>query len=352
MEDQRVNILVDSFKEATSKPLTLENVLLALAIFSFIGVVIFGAYFLRGWLLQVRQKQHFINTAKSLGLTEEEAEILWEYAKKLDRDPYLTLEVKPTFEKVIDEYIKNTPNFKEDMIRHMRKVLGFDVVPPFMPLSSTKDIDLYQGGNLTIEKGVYPVALVDKDELYMYWAILDAKPPIKKGETIKISFLRRDDAIYSFEGTVEDVFEEKGRLVLKIPHTLNLARLQRRKEVRLKVKVPVKVYIKTKDGELLTYETETEDISATGLKFCVPKSEDKLLANLKLSEEIELEVDIKGTKVKTLAVIRNISDKDKYQCYGVEFKELDKKDKAFLNEFIQEKQMELIKQYKQIREKG
>ncbi len=352
MEDQRVNILVDSFKEATSKPLTLENMLLALVIFSFIGVVVFGAYFLRNWFLQVKQKQHFINIAKSLGLTEEEAEILWEYSKKLDRDPYLTLEVKPTFEKVIDEYIKSNPNFSEDMIRHMRKVLGFDTVPPFMPLSSTKDIDLYQGGNLTTDKGVYPVALVDKDELYMYWAILDAKPPIQKGQTVKISFLRRDDAIYSFEGTVEDVFEEKGRLILKIPHTLNLARLQRRKEIRLRVKVPIKVFVKTKDGETLTYETETEDISSTGLKFCVPKSEDKLLANLKLSEEIEIEININGILIQVVAVIRNISDKDKYQCYGVEFKELDKKDKAFLNEFIQEKQMEMIKKYKQLREKG
>ncbi|HIE59852.1 MAG TPA: PilZ domain-containing protein, partial [Hydrogenothermaceae bacterium] len=235
MEDQRVNILVDSFRKATSEGLTIEGILLVIFIFFFITLALTLGNYIKKALSIKRQKSHFIKTVVDLGLTEKEGEILWEYSRKLDRDPYLSLEVKATFEKIIDEYIKENPDFDENMIRTMRRLLGFDSIPPFMPIVSTKDIEIFQNGTLLFEGRSYPVALTDKDELYMYWSVLEGNPPIKEGQTVKITFLRQEDAIYMFEGKVIETFIDMGRKVIKIPHTFNLVRNQRRRDIRIKV---------------------------------------------------------------------------------------------------------------------
>ncbi|RUM48574.1 MAG: PilZ domain-containing protein [Hydrogenothermus sp.] len=348
MEDQRVNILADSFRKATSEGLTIEGILLVVFIFSFIALALTLGNYIKKVLSIKRQKAHFIKTVVDLGLKEKEGEILWEYSKKLDRDPYLSLEVKATFEKVIDEYIKENPNFDENMIRDMRRALGFDSIPPFMPLVSTKDIEIFQNGTLLFEGKSYPVALTDKDELYMYWSILEGNPTVKEGQTVKITFLRQEDAVYVFEGEIIETFIDMGRKVIKIPHTFNLVRNQRRKDIRIKAELPVNIKLIDENGNIVSFEALTENISTSGFKFCLSKADEEFVQKLSINQEIETYIKISEETINVKGIIRNIQNRDSKICFGVEFKEIDKKDEAFLGQFIQDKQMELMKKYKQM----
>jgi c-di-GMP-binding flagellar brake protein YcgR len=299
-------------------------------------------YKLKIYLEEKRLKNLFIEFTKNLELTEKEAQIIWETSKKLNRDPYLSLEIKQTFEKIIDYYIKNNPDFDESKIRHMRKVLGFDYVPPFIPLTTSKDIELYQSGVLKTEDGSFNVALVDKDELYMYWAILDPVPVrLSKGDKVDITFLRNDDAIYSFEDTIEEIYKEKDRYIIKLPHVFHLNRIQKRKDIRIKVNIPVEVHL-----EDLKINAETEDISLGGVKFCIDKSENNFINILKIGKYIYMKFEVNKKLIQAEGKIRNIVEKEDKVCFGIEFIDLNKEYSNILNEFISEKQSQLIQQYK------
>ncbi len=340
--DERVNILVDAFRRTTQQGVTLEGVLLVIFLFSFIVLSLVISYKLKIYFEEHRLKKLFLEYSKNIGLAEDEAEIIWETSKKINRDPYLALEVKQTFEKIIDYYIRTNPNFDENKIRHMRKVLGFDYVPPFIPLTSTKDIELYQSGVLVSDKGSFNVALVDKDELYMYWAILDSIPVrLVKGDKVKINFLRTDDAYYTIDEEIEDIYKEKDRYIVKIPHTFHLVRTQKRKEVRIKVNLPVEVHI-----DKIKINTETEDISLGGLKFCIPKTENSYMEYLKVGKYIYLRLKIENRTITAEGKIKNVIEKEDRICAGVEFIDLDKNQQRILGEFISKKQMEIIEQYR------
>ncbi|RMA97801.1 flagellar brake protein [Hydrogenothermus marinus] len=340
--DERVNILVEAFKRTTEKGVSIEGILIVIFLFSAIAGIILFSYNFKNILEKRRLKKLFIDTAREIGLTTEEVEILWNTAHKINRDPYLALEVKQTFEKIIDTYIKENPNFDQEKIRHMRKVLGFDIVPPFMPLTTTKDIDLFQSGNLILEDRRVDVALVDKDELYMYWAVLDPVPVrIEKGEKVLISFIRNNDAIYRFESIIEDIYKENDRTILKLPHTFHLERIQRRKDIRIPVTIPIKIYIKD-----LSFSFKTEDLSISGLKFCIPKTEDNNIKIFNLGAELNLEIYIENKIIETEGKIKNIYDREDRICFGIQFINLKKEYSKILEDFIKVKQMEFLKQYK------
>ncbi len=340
--DERVNILVEAFRRTTQKSVTLEGIIIVIVLFSLIALSLFIGYKLKLYLEEKRLKDIFIDYAKNLNLTEDEAELLWSTAKELNRDPYLALEIKQTFEKIIDHYVRNNPDFDEEKIRKIRKKLGFDYVPPFVPLTSTKDIELYQTATLSSKQGRFNVALVDKDELFSYWAVLDPIPVrIQKGEKVSISFLRPDDAIYTFEEEVEDIFKDKGRTVIKLPHTFNLIRTQRRKEVRIKEQLPVEIHVE--DEVIQAY---TEDISIGGLKFCLKKAENGISNKLSVGKYIYLRLKVQNKLIIAEGKIRNMLEKEDKVCFGVEFINLDKEYEEFLNDYISQKQLQLIKEYK------
>jgi len=203
-------------------------ILLFILFFLLVGLI-------KEYLKKNQLKRSFFKEALERGLTEKEAQILWEYSLKLGRDPFLTLEFKAPFEKVVDLYLRSEPNADEKLIQEMRMKLGFDYVPYFVPLVSTKDIELFQQAKLYLPDGSkYDIALFDKDERYMYWAVIDdKKPPEPSGKKVVISFIRKGDGIYKFEGVVEKTFYDNGKLVLQIPHTFELSRYQRREYARV-----------------------------------------------------------------------------------------------------------------------
>ncbi len=343
--DERVNILVEAWRKTVSQGVDPKHLFYVFLAFSFIFLTVFITVKVKDYLRERYRKRLFIDNAVGLGLTEKEAEILWEYAQEIERDPFLVLEYKAPFEKVIQKYIEENPDFDETLIRNIRRKLGFDELPEGLPLISTKDIELYQTGNLIAGAGkIYPVALYDKDEKYTYWYLIDQQPPFsfKEGDKVRIRFLRTEDGMYTFEGIVEGIFEENGKYIVKIPHTFNLERIQRRKEVRIKINKPVEVVYHTKDGEKHYIYTRLVDISAQGAKFCLRKKDAKE-AQLKIGMDLVLSFELEGEKLVVEAMLKNIIEEGDNECYGVQFLNIEKKARDIILKFIQREQHKMLK---------
>lgn len=295
---------------------------------------------LREFLRKKKLKNYFFKEAYDRGLTEIEAQILWEYSIKLGRDPFLTLEFKAPFEKVVDLYLTTDPNPSEKLVQDMRIKLGFDYVPYFVPLVSTKDIELFQPAKLYTEsRESFEIALFDKDERFMYWAVIDKKSiPRIKGQKATISFIRKGDGIYKFEEIVEDMFTENGKTILKIPHTFELTRYQRREYSRIEVEIPAQVGIIIND-EIKWLSGEIVDISAGGAKVCISLSETQM--EIQPMTEIILKFELAGRHFNLKANIVNIYPRRHTTCYGVKFEDIKPDDQKFIYDFVKKEQQKL-----------
>ncbi|SMO54914.1 c-di-GMP-binding flagellar brake protein YcgR, contains PilZNR and PilZ domains [Balnearium lithotrophicum] len=296
--------------------------------------------FLREYIKKKRLKEYFFREAIERGLTEEEVEILWKYSLEMGRDPFLSIEFKAPFEKVVDLYLKSDPQADENLVKDMRTKLGFDFVPSFVPIVSTKDIDLFQTGKLyTEENKPYEVSLFDKDEYFMYWAVIDDKRiPNVKGEKITISFIRKGDGIYKIEGEVVDSYFENGKQILKIPHTFEFTRYQRREYARVDVELPVEVGIPIKDG-LTWIKGEIVDISAGGAKVCI--SLEDYPNEIKPLTKLELKFKLENRNFHVVSEVVNIYSYRYSTCYGVKFENLTPEEQKFIQDFVKREQQKL-----------
>lgn len=288
--------------------------------------------------------REFEKFAKEKELTEEEYTILWNYSLKLDRDPFLSLEFKSPFEKVIDMYIKENLNFNEELIRDMRKKLGFDYLPYFVPLTTTKDIDIFQGGVLKVVSNnrTYQVALYDKDELYMYWVITtDTHVDINANDIVKVNFVRKSDAAYTIESKIDDVLIEDGKVIVKIPHTFELTRIQRREYPR--VERDIDAILDREDGEnIKSVHAKIMNISPSGAMVCMdPQIKDSI--SLKIADTVTLKFSILNKEIIQKAEVVNIYQKQKVICFGVRFLDIKDDTQRDIFDFVKKQQQTLAK---------
>lgn len=287
----------------------------------------------------------FVKFAREKELSEQEYRILWDYSLKLDRDPFLPLEFKSPFEKVVDLYIKENPQFDENMIKGMRKKLGFDYLPYFVPITTTKDIELFQGGTLRVSGTgrTYRVALYDKDELYMYWVVTDTSGGVdlSKDDEIKINFVRKSDAAYVVETRVEDVVSENGKVIVKVPHTLEFTRIQRREHPRVECDIDA-IVGKEIEGRIEWVEAKIMDISPSGAKVCI-NSEEKDKLSLKITDRIAVKFNLADKDILQKAEVVNIYEKQKVVCYGVKFLDIKDSVQRDIFDFVKKQQQNLAK---------
>jgi len=297
----------------------------------------------KSYIKKKRIKNSFFKEALERGLTEEEAEILWNYSLKLGRDPFLTLEFKAPFEKVVDLYLRTDPNPKEEIIPKMREKLGFDYIPYFVPLTCSKDIELFQPAKITLpgDRKV-EAALFDKDEKYMYWAVIDETvvPQTITGEKVKIQFIRKGDGIYTLEGTVEEIIRENGKTILKIPHTFELSRYQRREYARVEVEIPANlgVYNK-KEDRIVWIKAEIVDISAGGVKVCIPLSQ--LNREIPQMTEVLISFTLQNRRLTLKGIIVNFYPRRTTNCYGIKFEDIKPDIQKFIHDFVKKEQQRL-----------
>ncbi|RLJ70256.1 c-di-GMP-binding flagellar brake protein YcgR [Hydrogenivirga caldilitoris] len=289
----------------------------------------------------------FFLRGRSLGLTEEEIKLLWSYARRFPYDPQMLYENKPLFERVVSRIIR------EDiagvrLIPSIRAKLRFDTIPWFIPLTSTRDIDLYQTGKLIVD-GVYIDAAVwDKTETELHVVILEALPrPIRIGESVKFHFIRENEGRYSFDTVVKDKYTEGDRLVLVLEHTDNIHRVQLRESLRWKVTIPVEFAIVDDITEEAMKEASfisgrIEDISTKGVRICtdalIRTSEGKyMIMNFSIAEHYFENM---------LGQIVNVRITQTQVCMGVKFLKVSRQEEKVIDKFILEEQRKLIKTFK------
>ncbi|MDQ7055187.1 MAG: PilZ domain-containing protein [Persephonella sp.] len=338
MEDKVAAI--QSFRAATDTKTT--ELLILIFIILFLIVTFLFIMNFRKAIKAKFLKKLFIKTIKEKGLSEKAGEILWKYSTKLGRDPFLSLEVKASFEKAVDLYIQENPDYDEQLIQDTRKKLGFDFIPSFIPLGSTKDIDVFQSGRFTYQDKTFHVSLYDKDEKFMYWLLIDIpNPPDLKDKTVKIQFLRRDDAIYVMEGNVAEVITEGEKRILKIPHHSELKRIQRRQYARIEVDMPVSVgKISENSSEVKWLEGNAKDISAGGMKICIPASQ-RTRFNLSVGTEIWLNFSLDGKKFQLKGTVVNLLERKTTVCYGIKFNNIKNKEETHIINFVKKQQQKM-----------
>ncbi len=289
----------------------------------------------------------FFMRGRSLGLSREEIQLLWNYARRFPYDPQMIYDNKSLFEKVVSRIVR------EDfagvrLIPSIRAKLRFDTVPWFIPLTNTRDIDLYQTGKLVVD-GIYIDAAVwDKTETELHIVVLEALPrPVRIGESVKFHFVRENEGRYSFESVVRDKYTEGDRLVLVLEHTETMHRVQLRESLRWKVNIPVEFAVLEDLSEKAVKTAvfvggRIDDISTKGVRICT----DALLKPRE-GQYIIMSFSIKDYRFDNMVgQIVNVRSTQTQVCMGVKFLKVSRQEEKIIDRFILEEQRKLIKTYK------
>ena len=338
--------LVEASRYMFQGPSTKEIVLFFVVLAATLTVITIP--YLWGKFSHAREvEKAFFMRGRSLGLTEEEIKLLWNYAKKFPYDPQMVYENKPLFERVVSRIIhENIAGVR--LIPSIRAKLRFDTIPWFIPITSTRDIDLYQTGKLVID-GVYVDAAVwDKTETELHVVVLEALPrPVRIGESVKFHFIRENEGRYSFETIIKDKYTEGDRLVLVLEHTDNIHRVQLRESLRWKVNIPAEFAVvdditeeAMEGADFLT--GRIEDISTKGVRICtdalIKPSEGKyVVMNFSIGEH---------RFENMLGQIMNVRAMQTQVCMGVRFLKVSRQEEKVIDKFILEEQRKLIKTFK------
>ena len=289
----------------------------------------------------------FYSRGRSLGLTNEEISLLWRYAKKFPYDPQMIYENKSLFERIVSKVVReNLVGVR--LIPSIRAKLRFDTVPWFIPITNTRDIDLYQTGKLVVDGSYVDAAIWDKTETELHVVVLGPLPrAVRIGEPVKFHFIRENEGRYTFDSVVKDKYTEGDRLVFVLEHTENLHRVQLRESLRWKVSIPVEFAI-VRD---LTEESVTgtdflsgriDDISTKGVRICTEygiKAVEGQFVIMNFSIGTHSFENITGQIV-------NVRTLQTQVCMGIRFLKISRQEERVIDRFIMDEQRRLIKAYK------
>ncbi len=348
----------ETFKEATRymfQTPSLQDILFVVGgIFIAFIVLLVLPYMISRYLAISRIRREFVEKAKMLRLTDEEIELLWKYSKDMGYDTTKVFETKPLFEKVVNRIV-NAEIEKVNLISSVRRKLHFDTIPWFIPLSNSREIDLYQTGFVMVGKLMVSAAVWNKTETELHIALLD-KPPfvIRKGDEIRFAFQREDEGKYVAYFTVKDIYTEGTKQILVVEHTDKLEKVHLREGVRWKVNIPVRFWILGKKVDLEKIKVQfreedfpeeegiIEDISTSGIRICrdgyIPVEE---------KDYIIVEFTLEMTSISNLiGEVRNRNVGHTKTCIGVKFLNVPKAYEDKIRKFILNEQKKVLKAYK------
>lgn len=320
--------------------------LLLLAFLLLSTLLIILLYWWSRYRLKNELKKQFFSAGRTMGLLEEELAELWRCAGALKK-PVDVIQNKTAFELCMRKLVRENPSIAES-IAHIRKRLRFDSLPWFLPLTGTKDIDLYQTGFLAFGNLAYSSVVWEKSELELHLALFDIPAErIDAGSEVKFSFLREEDGRYYFQGKVLRTYQEDSRLVIVLSHTDQLFKIQLRSSVRWKVRMLARVYLHTDQSSIYLNMPEKalegiiEDISLGGLKICF-----KTFVKISLEDKIYVEFVLRSRHIKVLCSVKNVRGDINRICVGVKFDNLNQEDENYIKEFINQEQREFLKAYR------
>ena len=323
-----------------------REVFIFLVVLIITTVVILVPYLLSKISHQKEIEKAFFSRGRSIGLNDNEIQLLWKYARKLPYDPQMIYENKPLFEKVVTKIVhEDIGDLKA--IPAIRTKLRFDTLPWFIPITTTRDIDLYQTGKLNVDNSYVDAAVWDKTETELHIVILGALPrPLKTGETVKFHFIREWEGRYNFESEIKKKYTESDRVVLVLEHVETLHRVQLRESIRWKVNIPVEFAVIENFNENIkpeyTEEGKIEDISTKGVRICSPN-----LTSAKEGRYIIMNFQIGSNKFQNvLGQIVTVKVMQTQTCIGVRFLKISRQEEKIIDRFIMDEQRRVIKAYK------
>jgi c-di-GMP-binding flagellar brake protein YcgR len=346
----------ETFKEASRYMFQPDLGDILLVLFGFVAsvlVLIVLPYAISKYLASRSARRGFEVIGKQMGLNEEEIALLYKCASTLE-DPNKVLYSKYVFERCAGKLVKESSD-NIPIIVSVRKKLKFEHLPWFLPLATTRNIELYQTGFVSYKGKSYDAAVWEKTEEDLKIAILDRAPEFPHpGDRVKFSFLREDDGRYYFEVEVLKTYLEDGKVILVIPHTEKLDKVQLRESIRWKVSISARAFFfnrKVQAEELSLIEELPEEsflegiienISTGGVRVCF-----KRFVSAKEGDSLLLEFEWKGQLFKNiLAEIRYIMGSTNRTCFGLKFLNLKKDYEDTIRRFIIEEQKEVLKTYK------
>ena len=229
--------------------------------------------------------------------TDEEKEILAEMLPYLPNNaqPHEVFESILIYEHCLNAYVNKrlaeirTRERMEDegeVLRFMRKKMGYDMLSHEHALASTRNISAGQPTSV-ITAGEHAVLaqntkIISVGEFYFTVRVADELQGRKyaAGDELTIAFVRSGDAAYSVNAKVMGVSDSSG---IMFYHTLKFSRSQKRQFMRLEVNAALKFNVvekagKDKDGEAKkptaqVYTGRIVDISGGGLSFFIDNDE-------------------------------------------------------------------------------
>lgn len=178
--------------------------------------------------------------------------------------------------------------------------------------------------------------------------ILEIRGPLHKNdfvfvsrkEKIRIIFVVKDKGKYQFDAEILNINYE-GVYSLKIRRISDITKHQLRKYFRFEVSIPVKKYftiIEDNEEKILEENCRTKDISGGGMKLYTNYQHN-------VGDIITCEFEVDKHLITTKAKVVRVEEVDTFEfdfALGVEFKDIEERNRDRLIKFIFTKQRELI----------
>lgn len=237
--------------------------------------------------------------------------------------PETALWSRSSFEECVSRLLKKNPSPElAEVLYRVRKKLGFELVPGFLPLYSTKDLDLYQPVSILMGGKEYRALLWKREKEGLSFMLFDKTPvEITPGSTLEFQILREDDGRYRFSQTVREVSEEHGNVVITVPCTERLRRVDLRESPRWKASIDAKCEFtggKVLDG-LIT------DISTRGLRVCFHGVFDVLPGAC-----LRVRFSLGSYSMNLPSTVRNVYITREQTCAGLQFDEISDRDEEMI----------------------
>jgi len=163
---------------------------------------------------------------------------------------------------------------------------------------------------------------------------------VSRKEKIRIIFVVKDKGKYQFDAEILNINYE-GVYSLKIRRISDITKHQLRKYFRFEVSIPVKKYftiIEDNEEKILEENCRTKDISGGGMKLYTNYQHN-------VGDIITCEFEVDKHLITTKAKVVRVEEVDTFEfdfALGVEFKDIEERNRDRIIKFIFTKQRELI----------
>jgi c-di-GMP-binding flagellar brake protein YcgR len=258
------------------------------------------------------------------------------------------------FERSMDVYVNRAiraqrAEGQEEVLRNLRRKLGFNFLPTEQPLISTRNLCVGQGVSVYKPgQNSHPAGgeVTRVGEVYFTVRIADGFREgldVEGGAELTVMFLRQGDAAYSAVVRVERPMGASGEI--SFYHTVKFSRSQNRRYMRLDAVLPLKYKVvekanpEQKPGDE-TYQARSADISGGGLCFLASEP-------LDAGDVIQLHIQLPGQPLgginsKILKVIPVAGKAPAQYKHLTQFVSIEPPQRERIVKFIFEKQREAI----------